>query len=248
MKTGSRMSKGIFITATDTGVGKTVVSAAIIGTLKRRGINAGAMKPIETGCSRVNGILEPGDGAYLKAAAGMDDPLELITPVRFEAPLAPYVASREEGIPVAIGSIFKAFHTLCEKYEFMVVEGIGGVLVPLARSVTGKTPDTYFVVDLIKDLKLSSVVIARPSLGTINHTLLTVSRLLDDGIDVVGVIINFSKQPEGDIAEKTNHEALRDLCPVPIIGTVPYREDCSIESIDSNTLDCIDINSIIQRR
>jgi dethiobiotin synthetase len=83
------MSKGIFVTATDTGVGKTVVSAAIVRALKRCGINTGAMKPIESGCTRKDGNLEPADGRYLKAVAGMDDSLELITPVRFEAPLAP---------------------------------------------------------------------------------------------------------------------------------------------------------------
>jgi len=238
------MSKGIFVTATDTGVGKTIVSAAIICALKRCGINVGAMKPIESGCTRKAGILEPADGRYLKFVAGMDDPLELITPVRFEAPLAPYCASHAEGVPVDLETIFEAYRTLSGKYDFMVIEGIGGVLVPLAGKTTRRTSGTYFVTDLIKDLKLPAVVVTRPSLGTINQTLLTVNQLLSEGIDVAGVIINFNTPAEGTIAEKTNPRALRALCPVPILGVVPCLKDISAESIEEIAAGCIDLHAI----
>lgn len=238
------MSKGIFVTATDTGVGKTVVSAAIVLALKRSGIKAGAMKPIETGCVRKNGILEPSDGTFLKKVARMDDSLELITPVRFEMPLAPYIASQREGFPVELENIFNAYRMLAEKYDFMVVEGIGGVLVPLAGAATAKVPHTYFVVDLINDLKLPAVVVTRPALGTINHTLLTVSQLLDEGVDVAGIIVSFSTPAQGTIAEKTNLQALSELCPVPVIGIVPYLEDVSDESIAANTAGCIDMEAL----
>jgi dethiobiotin synthetase len=238
------MSKGIFVTATDTGVGKTIVSVAIVRALKRCGINAGAMKPVESGCTRKEGILEPADGRYLKAVAGMDDPLELITPVRFEAPLAPYCASQAEGIPVDLETIFKAYGTLCGKYDFMVIEGIGGVLVPLVNIETSGVSRTYFVTDLIRDLKLPAVVVTRPSLGTINHTLLTVNQLLSEGIDVAGVIINFNTPAEGTIAEKTNPQALRELCPVPILGIIPCLKDISAKSIEENAVGCIDVSAL----
>ncbi len=102
------MPKGVFVTATDTGVGKTIAAAAIVSGMKRRGIKTGAMKPIETGCVRKEGILEPADGRFLKEVSGMDDSLDLITPVRFEAPLAPFVASRREGLPVQLRQVFGA--------------------------------------------------------------------------------------------------------------------------------------------
>jgi dethiobiotin synthetase len=238
------MSKGIFVTATDTGVGKTIVSAAIVRALKRCGVTTGAMKPIESGCTRKEGILEPSDGRYLKIIAGMDDPLELITPVRFEAPLAPYCASQAEGIPVDLETIFKAYGTLCGKYDFMVIEGIGGVLVPLASIATRGVSRTYFITDLIKDLKLPTVVVTRPSLGTINHTLLTVNQLLREGIDVAGIIINFNTPTEGTIAEKTNPRALRELCPVPILGIIPCLKDISAESIEEIAAGCIDMSAL----
>jgi dethiobiotin synthetase len=141
--------------------------------------------------------------------------------------------------------IFKAYRTLCGKYDFMVIEGIGGVLVPLASIATRGASRTYFVTDLIKDLKLPAVVVTRPSLGTINHTLLTVNQLLSEGIDVAGVIINFSAQPEGTIAEKTNPQALRELCPVPVLGIIPCLKDISAESIEDIATGCIDVSALI---
>jgi len=238
------MSKGIFVTATDTGVGKTIASASIVRALKQRGIKTGAMKPIETGCCRKDGILEPADGKLLKEIAGMDDTLELITPVRFEAPLAPYIASQVEGMPVDLEKIFNAYGALSRKYDFMVVEGIGGVLVPLAGKTTSKTSRSYFVIDLIKELKLPAVVVTRPSLGTINHTLLTVTQLLNEGVDVAGLIINFNTPAEGTIAEKTNPKALRELCSVPIIGVIPFLKDISAESIEAIAAACIDLDTL----
>ncbi len=242
------MGEGIFVTATDTGIGKTVASAAIIRALKRCGIRTGAMKPVETGCARKDNLLEPSDGKFLKEIAGMDDPLENITPLRFESPLAPYVASQREGVPVALEKIFEAYGKLSERYDFMVVEGIGGVLVPLAGKATGKRPRTYFVIDLIKDLKLPAVVVTSPVLGTINHTLLTVSQLLNEGIDVAGIIINFNSPATGTLAEKTNAKALNELCPVPVIGIIPCLADISAESIEAGAAGCVETAAIAPHR
>jgi len=258
------LSKGIFITGTDTGVGKTIVSAAIIRALIKKGIKVGAMKPIETGCVSIEQqssraaeqksggkteLLIPSDGMFLKEMADMDDPIDLVTPIRFEHPLAPMVASELEKIPVEINNIFDAYNVLSKKYDFMVVEGVGGLLVPIAKSSQQSAvssqqsksneevnSNTYFVIDLIKDLKLPAIVVVRPTLGTINHTLLTVNYALNEGINVIGVIINHHNPPTGDIAEKTNPEVLRQLCPVPVIGMLPYIDDISFEGIERNAL------------
>jgi len=233
--------KGIFVTATDTGVGKTIVSAAIICALKRSGVMAGAMKPMETGCAVENGIMVPADGSFLRAAAGMSDSIDLVTPIRYKLPLAPYNAAIKEGGSFKLESVFKAYKQLSGRYDFMVVEGVGGVFVPLTRTASG---DIYFVTDLIKDLRIPAVVVTRLLLGTINHTLLTISRLHDEGIEVKGVIVSNSAPPQGSVAEETNIEALKELCPVPVIGVLPWLENISTENIAEKTAGCIDIGAL----
>jgi dethiobiotin synthetase len=237
------MPEGIFVTATDTGVGKTIVSAAILRALKKAGVSAGAMKPMETGCAVEKGILVPADGTFLRNAAEMSDSIDLVTPVRYKLPLSPYTASIKEGITVRLEAVLKAYIQLSARYEFMVVEGVGGVLVPLTRTASG---DAYFVTDLIKELRLPVVVVTRPLLGTINHTLLTVSRLSEEGIEVKGVIVSNCAPPQGTIAEETNLEMLRELCPVPVIGIVPYLEKVTIEEIDAKAAGCIDIKALMK--
>jgi dethiobiotin synthetase len=207
------MAKGIFITGTDTGVGKTIIAAGILRALKKKGINAGAMKPIETGCSPL-----PADGLFLREVAGMDDPVEMVAPVRFAHPLAPLVASELEGTNVDMNSIMNAHAALAAKYDFLVIEGAGGLMAPVMR----KTLSAFYMADLIKALGLPAVVVARAGLGTINHSLLTVMHALREGIEVLGVILNFSQPPVNTLAEQTNPEVLAQLCPVPILGVVPY--------------------------
>lgn len=250
------MSKGIFITGTDTGVGKTIVSAAIIRALIKKGVKAGAMKPVETGCTpelRVKSRelrakkLIPSDGMFLKDMAEMDDSLDLIAPVRFEHPLAPMVAAELEKRPIGIKKIIDAYEALSKKYDFMVVEGVGGLLVPISKRqrAKGKRQKAYFVSDLIKDLKLPVIIVARPTLGTINHTLLTVNQALREGLNVLGVIINRHMPPTGDIAEKTNPEVLKELCPVPIIGMLPYVEDITKKNIENTAIKHLEVTGLL---
>lgn len=238
------MSKGVFITGTDTGVGKTVVSAVIIRALIKKGIKVGAMKPMETGCikteNREQGTEErllPSDGMFLKEMAEMEDSIDLVTPIRFEYPLAPMVASDLEKKPVDIDKALKAYKTLSKKYEFMVVEGVGGLLVPLTlrQGIGTSNSSVYFLSDLINDLGLPILIVARPTLGTINHTLLTIREAKRCGIKVNGVIINYSSQPEDNIIEKTNPDVLKKLSPVPVIGIVPYIKDINKHNIESRS-------------
>ncbi len=236
------MSKGIFITGTDTGVGKTIVSAAIIRALIKKGIKVGAMKPMETGCAKTEDRLLPSDGMFLKEMAEMNDSIDLITPIRYEHPLAPMVAAELENRPVNLDSAFRAYNTLSERYELMVVEGAGGLLVPITKlKIQSLKLKTYFFSDLIKDLGLPVIVVVRPTLGTINHTLLTIREAERCGLEVTGVIINYSCPPENTAAEKTNPDVLRELCPVPIIGILPYIKNITLNNIDDMT-NCLNIN------
>lgn len=217
------MNKGLFITGTDTGVGKTVIAGALIAALRSRGINACAMKPIETGCVPSGKNLQPSDGSFLKDMAQMDEPLNHITPLCFESPLAPLVASEIEGKEVDLEKIENHFIKLTDKYDATIVEGIGGLLVPIRRD--------YYVIDLIRDLQLPTIVVARPSLGTINHTLLTVKYAIKEGLTIAGIIINFSRFPKGDIAEATNPQAIQQLTDIPLLGIFPFLNDLEREGL-----------------
>jgi len=227
------MNQGLFIAGTDTGVGKTVVAAAIIKALHAQGIHACGMKPIETGCSCVGSTLYPSDGMFLKKVSRMDEHIGFVTPYCFENPVAPSLASEMEGRAIHIPLIREKFQALLERYPVVVVEGIGGILVPIKKD--------YFVMDLIRELSLPLVVVARPSLGTINHTLLTVNYALGKGISVLGVIINFSRPPENTVAENTNPLVLEQFCPVPIIGIFPHLKNLEDKVLERNALKHLDI-------
>ncbi len=217
------MPRGFFIAGTDTGVGKTILAGAMIKTLSFLGHRVGAMKPVESSCGREGGVLVPFDGMFLKQTAHMDEPLTLLTPCCFESPLAPLAASETEKKEVDTLEIRRVFKDLSAKYRVMVVEGIGGLMVPVKKD--------YYVSDMAKEFGLPLLLIARPGLGTINHTMLSVRYALKEGLEVAGIIINFSKPPEESLAEKTNPKLLAQICPVPVIGIFPY-----LSSLDEDTI------------
>ncbi len=194
------MSKGFFGTGTDTGVVKTIVAGAVIRAIGRLGVRAGAMKPIESGCGREGDLLIPFDGMFLKHTARMDELISAVTPCCFEVPLAPLPASETESRRVSLPAIKSAFSKLSSKYDAMVVEGIRGLLVPIRKN--------YALIDLASDFGLPLIVVAKPGLGTINHTMLTVKYALREGLEVAGVIINYSMPPDDTLAEKTNARTL----------------------------------------
>ncbi|MBA3071599.1 MAG: dethiobiotin synthase [Nitrospirae bacterium] len=222
------MPKGFFVTGTDTGVGKTVVAAALIKAAGLLGVKACGMKPVETGCTREGNVMVPSDGMFLKEIAHMDETVSHITPCCFEHELAPMVSAEMEGITVDLNKIRKAFDKLGRTYQAIIVEGVGGLLVPINKD--------YFILDLAREMGLPLVVVARPGLGTINHTLLTVNYALKEGLGVAGIIINYSYQSEGSMAEKTNPQVIEHLSPVPLIGIFPYLDDMSDETFEKTVL------------
>jgi len=155
------MKPGIFITGTDTDVGKTVVAAGLALVLKERGIKVGVMKPVATGCGGPKGRLISPDAVFLFEAAE-NEFAPLTNPARFRTSSSPNIASIAEHKDIVIAQIKEAYEELQKHYDFIIVEGIGGLLVPL-------TPEDYYVANLIKDFDLPALVVARAGLGTINH-------------------------------------------------------------------------------
>ncbi|HKG39874.1 MAG TPA: dethiobiotin synthase [Conexibacter sp.] len=171
--------RGLFVTGTDTGVGKTVVAASILAALRHRGERVSAFKPVLTGTDDPADASWPPDDALLAAAAGMraDD----VAPARFGPPVSPHLAAALAGTPLDPGALRAAFAGHVADADVVVAEGVGGLLVPLA-------PD-YLVRDLARDLDLPLVIAARPGLGTINHTLLTLEAARAVGLTVAGVVL-----------------------------------------------------------
>jgi dethiobiotin synthetase len=211
------MNSGVFITGTDTGIGKTEISSAIARMMRARGRKVGVMKPVASGCGLKGGKLVSVDTLRLMAAAQTDDDPSLVTPQAYRAPLPPAVAAREEHAPFDMGKVMAAWDTLRQRHEFMVVEGVGGLLVPL--------DDTTLVADLIRRLDLPVVVVSRSGLGTINHTLLTVREARRQGLTVIGIVLNHASSAEPDPSAATNAAVIRHYADAPVLAEVPFLHD-----------------------
>ena len=207
---------GIFITGTDTEIGKTVVAGGLAAALKAAGINVGVMKPIASGGVERKGRIVSEDAIFLKGAAQVDDALDLINPICLRHPLAPSVAAEIEGISIDLRQIDKAFAQLCQRHEFIVVEGVGGIAVPVCEEM--------LVANLAQRFQLPILVVARPNLGTINHTVLTVEFAISYSLEICGIVLNASQEESKGLAEETNPKEIARLTNLPILGTVPFDE------------------------
>jgi len=200
---------GIFIIGTGTEIGKTVVAAGLAGTLKLEGVNVGVMKPVGTGGVRCNGVLVSPDALFLSAAAGLPVEPELVNPYCYELPAAPLVAARGHE-PVNLEVIKERFDTLCERHDVVVVEGVGGLMVPLSEDL--------MVPDLVRVLDLPVLVVARAGLGTINHSLLTIRCARAEGLEVIGFIMN--RPGSAGLVERTNPAIVSEYGDLPCLGVV----------------------------
>jgi dethiobiotin synthetase len=206
--------KGLFITGTDTGVGKTVVACMIAAALKARGLDVGVMKPIATGGRETGSGLVSEDAEALMAAAGTDDPIHIVNPICFKPPVAPSVAARLAQQPVDLSAVWQVFEVLRDRHAILIVEGIGGLKVPVA--------DGFFVSDLARMMGLPLLIVARAGLGTINHTLLTVECARAAGLSVAGVMLNGARGEESDPSERSNAEEIARLGAVRVFGVVRH--------------------------
>ena len=221
------------VTGTDTGVGKTVVAAALLALLRRRGMRVAGMKPVETGVA-------PGDpasdAALLRTAAGGYDLPEEVCPLTLPEPLAPWVAARRTGTDVDIDVLDAAFDRLCEGRDAIVVEGAGGLLVPLTRDLAFD--------GLFRRWRLGLIVVAGNRLGVLNHALLTVRAARAAGLEVQGIVLNSLLPGEAGTVERTNADAVAELfqnlpvLPFPCLPR-PHDIDVLAEAAESAGLDAL---------
>jgi dethiobiotin synthetase len=207
------MGQGIFITGTDTGVGKTFVACALAAQLRESGYRVGVMKPAETGCDSNRGELAPQDALALKAAAACEVPLEQICPYQFRDPLAPSVAAEREGRRIDVDRLMNVYREISAAHDITLVEGAGGLMVPLLPS--------YTYADFANVLKLPVIVVAANKLGVLNHLLLTLEHASCKGLRVLGYVLNEAERVPS-LAVETNREALFALTAVPCLGEVSY--------------------------
>jgi len=199
---------GFFVTGSDTGVGKTVVACALVRRLREAGRDVGVMKPAETGVGRDG----PLDAQALRDAAGVGDPLDAICPVQLALPAAPSIAAEDAGTRIDRARIRKVFDALAARHDCMVVEGAGGLLVPLAPG--------FNMADLASELGLPVLLVARAALGTINHTLLSLEALEARRLPLAGVVVSHAGGPLSP-ADARNLTALREALGPRLLGEIP---------------------------
>ncbi|HIM03171.1 MAG TPA: dethiobiotin synthase [Myxococcales bacterium] len=220
-------SRGVFITGTDTGVGKTVAACALVRALRERGVDVGVMKPMETGVGKEG----PLDAQALRNAAGVKDTIDEICPLQFALPAAPNVAASAESRVVDLDIVRDGFKTLAARHEMMIVEGAGGLLVPTAGSGD--------MGSFAEDLDLPIIVVARMALGTINHTLLTLREIERRQIALAGVVLSESNGSLSD-SDRANLDHLRGELGEQIVGEI------FMQSVADDTAhECIHVDRLL---
>ena len=212
---------GLFVTGTDTGVGKTLIAGAIAKILTEKGVKVGVFKPIATGCKRSWDGLTSDDTEFLAYCANSDLSLSTITPVGYPTPAAPVVSAACDGPAVDFDRIAAAYKDICQNSDIVVVEGIGGVRVPLTAE--------FDLLDLAVEFALPVVIVARPNLGTINHTLMTIDCVRAAELKIAGVVINNYNATESTVAEDTAPEVIAKWGGVSVLSVVPFDETADIE-------------------
>ena len=207
------MTRGVFVTATDTGAGKTAITAGIAAVLRRRGVDVGVFKPISSGGAA--------DARLLIRSAGVSEDLELVNPVRLEAPLSPNMAAELEGRQITLEPVVAAYSRLIRLHDTVLVEGVGGLLVPIR--------DDLLVADLAARLGLPLLVVARAALGTINHTLLTLEAAKTRNLETRGVVFN-TTGPGDPRAARGSPDVISRLTGVDSLGIVPFDPGVDVDS------------------
>ncbi len=225
-----RKPQGIFITATDTGVGKTVCTQVLGVLLKNRGLRIGVIKPVQCGGR---------DAAYLKKVLHLKESPEEINPFRADEPLSPHLAFQRQKIRFDRQRVLSLYQEIQRRCDYVLVEGAGGLMVPITEN--------YLMIDLVRDLGLDVVVVARPDLGTINHTLLTVCQAQGQGIGVRGILFNQAKKPgRGDhLSEQTNPDIIHRISRIPILGLVPHMSCLDNQTIQKQCSLKIDVRPLM---
>lgn len=222
--------KSYFISGTDTDVGKTYVTAGLARALVNQGNDVGVMKPFAAGSAQKTGF-KSSDSEILVKAAKVNDSEDLVNPQFFSIPAAPYTVSQNLGIKVDVPLVIKNYNKLKNLHEILLVEGMGGIMTPILKN--------YFVVDLIKELNLDTIVVTRSRIGTVNHTLLTCNVCKQKGVNVKGIIINNFDSDGYNVDELTRD--LESLLDIKVLGVIPKIENFDIEKLGNLVSKNIDL-------
>jgi len=221
------MKKGYFITGTDTGIGKTHFSVALVNALKKQGKRVAVMKPIASGGNYDSGELRNEDAELLLDACALDIPYELVNPYIFEAPVAPHIAAQENNIQISIPYILAAYKQLAKYVDQVVVEGVGGWAVPL--TLGAKKSQQLMLENLVKKLKLPVIMVVGMRLGCLNHALLTLRAIQQSKVKLAGWVANTLEEEMPRYDE--NIATLKTLIPAPLLAEIPF--NCSSLEIAS---------------
>lgn len=204
--------RGVFVAGTDTGVGKTLIACALLRGLAACGLQVAGMKPVAAGATRRRGVWYHDDVERLRAAANVDAPRERVNPYCFAPPIAPHVAADEAGVSIRMAVIARNYARLAAAADVVVVEGVGGLLVPLGMRLSAA--------DIPARLDLPVVLVVGLRLGCLNHALLTVDAVRARGLRFAGWIAN--AMDPAMVRRRQNLEALCSLIPAPLLGQVKY--------------------------
>jgi len=225
------MAKGVFIVGTDTDVGKTVVTAGIMHVLRSNGYNATYFKAALSGAIEFNNELIPGDTKFVSEVGNLKEAYENITPYVYKTAVSPHLASKLENKPIDLDVIREKYNYLKGKYDYIIAEGSGGIICPLIDDERG----LYTLENLIKELNMGVIIVARAGVGTINHTVLTVKYIESLGINIKGIIMN--RYTENLICND-NINLIEKLTKIPVIARLT-----NIENQQENMIQTLRINA-----
>ena len=212
--------KSLFVAGTDTDVGKTYVTAGLAVTLRKLGADVGVMKPFAAGTAQKKGYKSE-DAEIIAKASQTNDPENLVNPQFFPIPASPYTAWKNLKIKPKVSAVLSAYKKLSKLHSCLLVEGMGGIMTPILKD--------YYVTDLIKDMKIPSIIVTRTKVGTVNHTVMTVEMCKKYKIPVKGIIINDFDSDGYKVKELTRD--LKNLTSVPVLGSIPFIKEMSDSSL-----------------
>ena len=228
------LSKGLFVIGTGTDIGKTYVTGLLLKYIRDNGYNASYFKAALSGAIRdENDNLIPGDAVEVLEMANLEEDTDFLVPYIYETAVSPHLASQIEGNPVELDKIRSAYDDVSKKYDYIVMEGSGGIVCPIRYEGKGNE-NNIMLEDIIKYLGLDVIIIADAGLGTINSIVTTVEYLKNRNIHVCGIIMNNYKD---ELMENDNIKMVEDLCDVPVIAKV-YQNDTNLR-LDVDTKELI---------
>jgi len=226
--------KPLFVTATDTDIGKTYVCAGLAYALKKSGIDVGIMKPFACGVKQKIGF-SSNDLTILTNAAMVDDAEDIINPFFFPIPASPYTAAKNLGVKIDVEHVMECFRKLDQIHDIVLVEGIGGIMTPILKE--------YAIIDLIKDLMANTIIVTSSKIGTVNHTVLTCNMCKNMNIPIKGLIINNFDSTGYPIPElERDLSALTDL---PVLCSLPHMKKFNLSNYSALIQEKMDISALV---